>query len=152
MGSFYITTVLVQPIRKPTISHLQIVWEYMRFGNFTDTKGISQEFSDCGLHMTNIQKISPSKIVDFVPAPTLHKPILSVIYFIWKSIILRIFWPIYRFEKLVYFKFLIWKTTERWMIGWRVAQQAKTLILVTVMKSRVLRQKKGKESEARNLS
>ena len=30
-------------------------------------KAISQPFSDCGLRMTNIQKISLSKIVDFVP-------------------------------------------------------------------------------------
>jgi hypothetical protein len=40
----------------------------MHYGNFTVTKGISQEFSDCRLHMTNIQKISLMKIVGFVPS------------------------------------------------------------------------------------
>jgi len=44
--------------------------EYTNFGNFTDIIAISQEFSDCGLHMTNIQKISPLKIVGVVP-PTI---------------------------------------------------------------------------------
>ena len=32
------------------LSQVVIHREYMHFGNFTDIKGISQDFSDCGLH------------------------------------------------------------------------------------------------------
>ncbi len=36
-----------------------IHWEYMHYGNFTDIKRISQDFSDCGLHNDKYTKFQP---------------------------------------------------------------------------------------------
>ena len=46
---------------KPNISQVLINWEYQRFGNFTDSKLISQIFSDCGLHNDKYTKYSSCK-------------------------------------------------------------------------------------------
>ena len=46
---------------KPNITKLEIHWEYTRFSNFTYMKGISQDFSDCGLHNDKYTKYLPHK-------------------------------------------------------------------------------------------
>jgi hypothetical protein len=41
------------------LSQVVIHREYMHFGNFTDIKGISKDFSDCGLHNDKYTKFQP---------------------------------------------------------------------------------------------
>jgi len=49
-------------------------------------KAISQLFPDCGLPMTNLQKIILAKIVDFVPESNLRNQAKFIVDFIWQSL------------------------------------------------------------------
>jgi hypothetical protein len=58
---------------------------YQKFGHFTDILGYHESFQIVDYAMANIQKISQSKNVDYVPKSNLWNPIKFISYFIWQS-------------------------------------------------------------------
>jgi hypothetical protein len=60
----------------------------MYYGNFTDMKGISQEFLDCGLHNDKYSRFHPyENWAHNVPPPIPPMAAWFMVHFFWQPII-----------------------------------------------------------------